>query len=71
MTVELGDILAWKDWEGRKSECVDFDLDEFFLIVDIDSCDAEPYLALNLNNGQYERFSGRGFSDKQYWEVVA
>ena len=70
MTVNIGDILAWKNWQISERDSFNIDLDELFLVVDIDSDEREPYLLLSLSGSGYERFSGKGFSDKRYWEMV-
>lgn len=67
MTVELGDILVWKDWRRPHNP----NLDEYFLVMEIDKESFEPYLALNLSRGGTERFNGNGFNDAQFWERVA
>jgi len=67
MTVELGDILVWKDWREKANP----DLDEYFIIVEIDRGAKDPYIALNLSRGGYERFNGHGFHDENFWEIVA
>lgn len=67
MIVELGDILVWKDWREKANP----DLDEYFVIVEIDKDNRHPYLALNLSRGGTERFNGHGFNDENFWERVA
>ena len=71
MTVDIGDILLWKDRPIFEEEERNPEHDEYFLVVAIDRGLREPYVCLRLGSNDYERFSGVTFGNRHFWEIVA